>query len=109
VDLYKKDSGSKKEVNLMDRMKADTIIHYRHNGQHIPSHLCKEIYDYIVNRHTPSSFLRAVIRNDLQNSLELANTECRLNLHAIVNVFYCLAPDACWGSLDKMKAWLNVD
>jgi len=73
----------------------------------LPASLQGGVKRYIGQRQTPGHFLTAVICNDLQGAVGHADNINRANLVNIVVWFYNEAPSKCWGSLEKMNAWLN--
>jgi len=62
---------------------------------------------YIKQRIKPGDFLTAVICNDLKESVYRADDENMANLPAYIHYLYNKAPSGCWGSKEKMTAWLN--
>ena len=62
---------------------------------------------YVNYRINPGGFLTAIIQNDLMNAVGLADDANMSNIPAFVNYFYNHAPSTCWGSPEKMKAWLE--
>jgi hypothetical protein len=77
------------------------------NGTWIDPHMLAAIERYTVQRIKPGSFLQAVICNDLQRAVGLADEENMHNLPAFCHYFYFEAPSKCWGSPEKMDAWLK--
>ena len=69
----------------------------------------KDTIDRYVNDHCPvGGFLTAVLSNDLVGSFGKADEENRANLFDIVSYCYNEIPSPCWGSLEKVQAWLRV-
>ena len=64
---------------------------------------------YIDNQVHPGGFLIAVLNNDLKESFARADDANREDLFAIVSWIYCHAPTDCWGSPEKVRAWLNPE
>ena len=61
-----------------------------------------------VTLHVPTGdFLRGVLSNNLLESFELADDENLAALHEIVMYIYNEIPSRCWGSPEKVKAWLG--
>lgn len=79
---------------------------YEFNDFYIPDRMMDGITRYIEHRVPPGGFLSAVICNDLSMAVGLADDENARNLPAYVAYFYNEAPSPCWGSKDKMDAWL---
>ena len=64
--------------------------------------------DAYIKQHCPvGDFLTAVLENNLRAACELADDENIENLPAYVAYLYNEAPGACWGSPEKVRAWLN--
>lgn len=74
----------------------------------IPDHMYDSIVNYIVHRIEPGGFLSAVICNNLKEACGRADHINKTKLFEYVSFFYNDAPSTCWGSPDKLKAWLNV-
>ena len=67
----------------------------------------RDSLDRYAREHTPTgSFLRAVLENDLHAALFKADDDNRAALMNIVRYVYNDLPRACWGSPEKVKAWL---
>ena len=82
---------------------------YKFRQFYIPERMMGGIDRYINNRIRPGEFLCAVISNNLKEAVGQADDENILNLPAYVAYFYNEAPSGCWGSKEKMKAWLKND
>ena len=64
--------------------------------------------DRYVNEHQPvGDFLTAVLSNDLRESLGRADLSSRRAIFEIVSLLYNYAPGVCWGSKEKVMAWLG--
>lgn len=74
--------------------------------QAIPARTKAGIDRYVDQRVPPGGFLMAVLSNDLTDALGRADEENRANLFAIVNYCYNEIPFTCWGSPEKICAWL---
>lgn len=74
----------------------------------VPDHLRDGIFRYIEQGIPPGSFLQAVICNDLLASVALADLENTYFLTKIVAWFYNYAPAQCWGSPQKVNAWVDA-
>ena len=78
------------------------------NGEfYIPERMMGGIERYINDKINPGDFLQAVICNDLREAVGRADDENIRNLPAYVAYFYNEAPSLCWGSKEKMEAWLK--
>jgi len=79
---------------------------YRFRDWYIPQRMMDAIDRYINQGIPPGDFLTAVISNDLKEALSRADEENLVNLPAYLGYFCNEAPAPCWGSEEKMKAWL---
>jgi hypothetical protein len=81
---------------------------YRFKDWYIPERMMPLIVAYVVHRHHPDDpFLDAVICNDLVEACLHADAENLANLPAYAAFFYNEAPAPCWGSREKVEAWLG--
>jgi len=55
----------------------------------------------------PGGFVYAVLCNNLSESFKRADDENRFAMHDIVAYCYNELPMECWGSEDKVIAWLD--
>ena len=62
---------------------------------------------YIEGGYPPGGFLTAVLQNDLSNAIGRADKVSLLWLPSIVRWIYNEAPSACWGSPEKVSAWIR--
>ena len=72
----------------------------------VPAHIRNGLIEYIVRRRMPGGFLTAVLENNLTQACFRADA---LNIHSlrpIVGFLYNYSPGVCWGSPDKVKAWV---
>lgn len=83
-------------------------MEYRFKDFYIPDRMQGAIHRYINNGIRPGSFLEAVICNDLFTAVGKADEENLENLPAYAAYFYNEAPSACWGSKEKMEAWIKL-
>ena len=68
----------------------------------------KQAIDQYVSAHTPrGGFLTAVLSNDLKGAFGRADEENLRNLPAYVAYLYNEAPAMCWGSKERMEAWMK--
>lgn len=70
--------------------------------------MLRAIRRYIGGRRPVGGFLSAVICNDLREAVFRADDENLANLPAFVFYFYNNTPPKCWGSPEKMKAWMEA-
>jgi hypothetical protein len=64
--------------------------------------------EYVNDRRKPGHFLCAVIQNDLAQAVGRADEHSIKVLRDIVGWFFNKAPAACWGSKERMDAWLDT-
>lgn len=76
------------------------------DGFHIPEHMKSALSDYVEKGLPPGGFLTAVICNDLKEAVGRADSENLRNLPAFVRYFYNEAPSSCWGSTERLLAWV---
>ena len=63
---------------------------------------------YAQHRQPVGDFLRAVLENNLQSAVGHADDDNLRNLPAFVGYLYNEMPAPCWGSPEKVKAWLKT-
>ena len=80
---------------------------YSFQGFYIPGHMLSALRGYCENHHPVGDFLTAVICNDLAEAVARADQTNIANLPAFVGYLYNEADSRCWGSKEKMKAWLE--
>lgn len=80
---------------------------YEFEFYEIPNHMVEGLDDYINHRLKQGSFLHAVLCNDLKPACMQADGKNMRNLPAYVNFLYNYAPINCWGSPEKVNAWLE--
>lgn len=73
----------------------------------ISDHMMDAIDRYIQHGIAPGGFLTAVITNDLAEAVGRADQHNMRNLPAYVAYFYNEAPADCWGSPDRMRAYMK--
>ena len=73
----------------------------------LPEHIRHGVKIYIEHGIEPGDFLTAVISNDLKGSFAVADEINRDRLFDIVSFFYNEAPMDCWGSRERMAAWIK--
>ncbi len=73
----------------------------------IPSHMHKAITAYVLEHRKPADFLAAVLESNLKEAVLLADEENMTALHHWINLLYWYVPGICWGSPDKVKAWVD--
>ena len=78
------------------------------NWGRIPERMRGGIERYINHGVPPGDFLTAVICNDLRDACGRADDENRYLLWDYVLFFHNEAPSSCWGSPEKMRAWISL-
>lgn len=72
-----------------------------------PGLIVRSLHDY-VNLGVPTGgFLRAVLGNDLREAFGRADIHNRHAMFDIVSYIWNNLPAACWGSYEKVDAWLK--
>ena|SRR5688572_27085604 len=74
----------------------------------LPQQLRGGMYRYIEFGVLPGDFLVSVLSNDLRRSCEYADEQNRSRLFDIVYWLYNEAPSPCWGSAERIKAWVEA-
>jgi len=74
---------------------------------YIPERMMGGIHRYIDNGIEPGHFLTAVRENDLREAVGNADDENIRNLPAYVAYLYNEAPSGCYGSPEKVQAWME--
>ena len=64
---------------------------------------------YANDRCPPGGFVRAVLENNLTQAYGYADAENFASLKEIVKYCYWEIPGDCWGSPEKVRAWLNLE
>lgn len=79
------------------------------NGEYaqIPQHMQLALRRYVLEGIKPGDFLTAVICNDLRNAVFRADDENYPLLKLYLQWFYNISPESCWGSPEKMGAWMH--
>lgn len=73
-----------------------------------PDGVRESLERYIQHGVLPGSFLRAVLRNDLTESVGYADAYNCAALPHIAMWLYNEAPAMCWGSQVKVDAWIAM-
>lgn len=72
----------------------------------VPEGLHEGLIEYIVQRRPTGGFLAAVLTNDLQQAAVRADEVNARHLREIVLFLHNDAPAPCWGSPERVNAWL---
>jgi len=71
-------------------------------------HLMPGLQRYFDHHIETGSFLRSVLENDLRSACaRAADVGTRWALFELVTYIELSAPEECWGSPEKVKAWLS--
>jgi len=73
----------------------------------IPDHMMDGLTRYIESGIPPGHFLSAVLSNDLYEAVSRADDENVKILPAYIGYLVNEAPSNCWGSREKVKAWIT--
>lgn len=65
------------------------------------------IMDYVNHGVPPGDFITAVLSNDLKEAFGRADSFNSANMKLIVEFCYNYIPAGCWGSPERVKAWLE--
>lgn len=87
-------------------MKEASIMCIDYTG--LPEHMVDPMRRYIEVKMQPGGFLTSVLANDLMVACATADFTNRGRLFDIVQWLYNEAPSDCWGSPEKVKAWLSL-
>jgi len=79
---------------------------YQFWAQVIPAHMVEAIDRYVEKRTPTGDFLMAVLENNLKEAIHRGDEENVHLLPAYVGYCYNEIPSNCWGSKEKVKAWL---
>ena len=61
-----------------------------------------------IDQHIPTGgFLEAVLSNDLKEAVGRADEDNMRVLPELVGFLYNEAPGTCWGSPERVRAWIN--
>ena len=82
--------------------------HAKCHESNVPPQHRPELVEYIVAHKPTGKFLAAVLRNDLLESVLLAEDEdTQQHLIDIVFFLYNYAPIKCWKSVELHNAWVK--
>ena len=85
-----------------------SAIGYQDRSFFIPDNMAHAIDNYIERGEPVGDFLTALICNNLSEAIGRADYLNLANLPAFAAYFYNYAPASCWGSKEKMDAWLEL-
>ena len=81
----------------------------RHYAHDIPPLVLRAIINYVEKGYRPGSFLSAVLEDRLCDAVMLADENSLAAIKQILWVLHNEAPSRCWGSPEKVIAWLDLD
>lgn len=67
----------------------------------------ENINNFVKCGARPGGFLYAVLSNNLKESFGRADLENRRDMFEIVSYCYNEIPNTCWGSPEKVTAWMD--
>lgn len=73
----------------------------------VPKHMRGGLERYVEHHIKPGRFLRAVLENDFVLAAGRADDTNQRYLMAWADTLYNEIPRGCWGSPEKVKAWLD--
>ena len=73
----------------------------------IPAHMREGVRLYVEQRVTPGSFLMAILENNFKETVGLADETNLSCLQQWAEFLRWEIPSVCWGSSEKVKAWLG--
>ena len=74
----------------------------------IPEGVLSELYNYVQTRRPTGDFLYAVLTNDLLSAFAHADQDSVAGMPGLIRFIYWeVEPGYCWGSPEKVKAWLS--
>lgn len=82
---------------------------FSHYGERMTEPMCEAIKLYLENKVLDDQFLEAIVCNNLSEACAYADEGNKRRLHVYVSYFYNYTPSTCWGSPEKVKAWLTPD
>ena len=81
---------------------------YKFREFEIPEYMMGGLERYINHGIAPGGFLTAVLENDLKEAVSRADDINMINIPAYVGYLYNEAPSGCYGSPEKVKAWIEL-
>lgn len=74
----------------------------------IPAHMVEGLESYINHGIKQGSFLHAILCNDFMKACLQADDRNMKNLPAYANFLHNYAPIGCYGSAEKVAAWMEA-
>lgn len=73
----------------------------------IPAHIKEAIDRYVTKGTSCGHFVMNVLENNLVGAINYADPENLKQIREIVSYCYNYIPGDCWGSKEKVKAWID--
>ena len=89
-----------------ESLQTPTLSDSRKYGE-APVHILDSINAYVEHRRRPGGFLTAVLEDSLTGALRAADDASRRGLDDIMLYLWNEVPADCWGSPEKVAAWLT--
>ena len=80
---------------------------YNHEN-FVPESIVADLNAYVKEGTISNSFLLACLENNLMGAISQADANNLKCLVSIMRYIYWEMPGNCWGSKDKVAAWLNT-
>ena len=93
-------------MKIDEEHRADFAKRAGHYG--VPEHDVDGLFLYVFHGIMPGSFLEAVLSNDLMESFGRADHINKEKIFNICQFIYNEIPSDCWGSPEKMQAWMDA-
>jgi hypothetical protein len=74
-------------------------------GLEIPEHTQQSIQNYLLRGYNPGGFVTAILANDLDRAVSVADTVNRQMFWAIARWVQTRCPDSARGSYEAVEAW----
>lgn len=74
-----------------------------------PRELQEGLVLYVTGRLETGGFLRACLENNLTEAISRADMRSVVCLHAVMRFIWNELPSRCWGTPEKVQAWLDMD
>jgi hypothetical protein len=75
----------------------------------LPEHMREHARAYVEEHQPVGNFLAAVLANDLVDAFGRADADNRAAMADWAKWLWNDIPSACWGSREKVEAWLGHD
>tara|TARA_R110000824_G_scaffold167181_9_gene343998 strand:+ start:652 stop:963 length:312 start_codon:yes stop_codon:yes gene_type:complete len=95
---------------MLNRYAREQLLHEPLSEEYylaLPTRMLPPLYAYILDGKAPGHFLTAVICNNLRDAVNRADEENLNVLQVWIKLFYNHMPPECYGSQERMLAWMN--